>query len=130
MPSGFRCSTGFFLRHFAPAPGSSEGWQLNLGSHNDNFRHVWQDLFKTDPIKAWQPLFPVDTGHRALDHGFLDEVFRTTFGFDDFGFFGLLVELENLRANIFATAAADALIFIDENSSCHWHLLFSPAQDL
>jgi hypothetical protein len=78
------------------------------------------------PAKARQPLFPMNTGHRAFDHRFLDEVFRTPFRLDDFGFFRLLIQPENLRANLFATAAADALIFVDTNSSCHLHLSFQP----
>jgi hypothetical protein len=74
-----------------------------------------------EPVKAWQPLFPVNTGHGAFDHGFLNEVFGTTFGFDDFGFLGFLIQPENLRANLFATAAANALILIDVNSFFHLH---------
>lgn len=61
-------------------------------------------------------LIPVDTGHGAFEHCFLDKLFRAAFRFGDNRFLGFLVEFENLWADILATAAAYAFLFIDNDS--------------
>jgi hypothetical protein len=43
----------------------------------------------------------------------LDKFFWASFGFDDNGFLGFLVEFENLGTDILATAATYALRFIN-----------------
>jgi hypothetical protein len=62
------------------------------------------------------PLIPVNTGHGAFEHCFLDKFFWAAFRFDDNRFLGFLVKFENLWTYILATAAAYALIFIDNDS--------------
>ena len=62
------------------------------------------------------PLIPVNAGHGAFEHCFLDKVFRASFRFDDKGLLGFFVKLENLRTDILATAATYALHFIYNDS--------------
>ena len=51
----------------------------------------------------------------------MDKFFRASFRFNNNGFLGFLVKLENLRTDILATAATYALLFIDNDSLLYFN---------
>jgi hypothetical protein len=67
----------------------------------------------------------MDTGHRADIDGLLDPVVRGPTGVDHLGKPQAFIKLENLRADLFATAAGNALLFHDDRDVFR-QLLFLP----
>lgn len=72
-----------------------------------------------------ESVLPMDTSDGARVYGLLDLILWTAFGLDDLRLFRILVELENFRADFFATSAADALILIQVYFLAHFYLLAS-----
>jgi hypothetical protein len=64
-------------------------------------------------------VLPGDRTHRTRVNCLLNEILRTSFGFDCFRFRCLATQSENLRTNAFTGATTDAFFLIDHDFSGH-----------
>ena len=65
----------------------------------------------------------MDTLNRAGLDGLLNLFFRSSFLIDDLRLVRLFIEFKDLRADLLAGTAADTLLFIYKNLTCHENLL-------
>ena len=61
----------------------------------------------------------MDAGNGAGVYGFLDQIFRSSFAFDDLGLFGFVIKIKNLGTDFLARPASDALLFNEVYSFTH-----------
>jgi hypothetical protein len=70
-------------------------------------------------ITPWWNLFPINTGHGTLPHGFFNEVFWPALRLDYFRLFRLLIEFKYLWTDLLTAAATNALILINNYFPAH-----------
>ena len=80
---------------------------------------ITRNVFLESVVNA-ELFFPVDARDGAGIYGLLDLILRSAFGLEDFRFFRILIKLENLRTNFFATSATDAFILVNVDSLAHF----------